>query len=283
MSATSGQRMQSSERKVAFVTGASRGIGRASAIALAEAGFDVVVTARTVREGETADGRPLPGSIETTATQVEAAGQRALPMRLDLLDEASMQAAVDATLAQWGRIDVLLNNAIYIGPANMSPFLELELDEVRTLMQGNLLAQIDLTQKVLPHMLERGRGLVINMVSNAALSDPPAPTGSGGWGFAYGASKAALLRMAGVLAIEHAESGVSFVNLEPGFVLTEAMKLNDPDGELSKYAVGAPVEVPGRVIAWLASDDHAGKYNGEIVLAQPLCLELGLHADWRNP
>ena len=271
------------ERKVAFVTGASRGIGRASAIALAEAGFDVVVTARTVREGETADGRPLPGSIETTAAQVEAAGQRALPMRLDLLDEASMQAAVDATLAQWGRIDVLLNNAIYIGPANMSPFLELELDEVRTLMQGNLLAQIDLTQKVLPHMLERGRGLVINMISNAALSDPPAPTGSGGWGFAYGASKAALLRMAGVLAIEHAESGVSFVNLEPGFVLTEAMKLNDPDGELSKYAVGAPVEVPGRVIAWLASDDHAGKYNGEIVLAQPLCLELGLHADWRNP
>jgi NAD(P)-dependent dehydrogenase (short-subunit alcohol dehydrogenase family) len=275
--------MQSSERKVAFVTGASRGIGRASAIALAEAGFDVVVTARTVREGETADGRPLPGSIETTAAQVEAAGQRALPMRLDLLDEASMQAAVDATLAQWGRIDVLLNNAIYIGPANMSPFLELELDEVRTLMQGNLLAQIDLTQKVLPHMLERGRGLVINMVSNAALSDPPAPTGSGGWGFAYGASKAALLRMAGVLAIEHAKSGVSFVNLEPGFVLTEAMKLNDPDGELSKYAVGAPVEVPGRVIAWLASDDHAEKYNGEIVLAQPLCLELGLHADWRNP
>ena len=106
------------ERKVAFVTGASRGIGRASAIALAEAGCDVVVTARTVREGETSDGRPLPGSIETTATQVEAAGQRALPMRLDLLDEASMQAAVDATLAQWGRIDVLLNNAIYIGPVS---------------------------------------------------------------------------------------------------------------------------------------------------------------------
>ena len=268
------------ERRVAFVTGASRGIGRASAIALAEAGFDIVVTARTLHEGETADGRPLPGSIETTAARVEAAGRRALPLHLDLLDEASMRNAVETTLDRWGRIDVLLNNAIYIGPANMSPFLELDLEEVRTLLQGNLLAPVDLTQKVLPHMLERGGGLVINMVSNAALNDPPAPTGSGGWGFAYGASKAALLRMAGVLAIEHAETGIHFVNLEPGFVLTEAMKLNDPDGELSKYAVGAPVEVPGRVIAWLASDDHAAKYNGKIVLAQPMCLELGLHPEW---
>ena len=270
------------ERKVAFVTGASRGIGRASAIALAEAGFDVAVTARTVREGDTADGRPLPGSVETTAARVEAAGQRALPMHLDLLDGASMQAAVETTLERWGRIDVLLNNAIYIGPANMSPFLELDLAEVRTLLEANLLAQVDLTQKVLPHMLDRGQGLIINMISNAGLSDPPAPTGSGGWGFAYGASKAALLRMAGVLAIEHAGTGVSFVNLEPGFVMTEAMKLNDPDGELSKYAVGAPVEVPGRVIAWLASEGHAAEHNGKIVLAQPLCLELGLHPDWRN-
>ena len=270
------------ERPVAFVTGASRGIGRASAIALAEAGFDVVVTARTLHEGETADGRPLPGSIETTAASVEAKGRRALPLYLDLLDEGSMQNAVETTLDRWGRIDVLLNNAIYIGPANMSPFLEIDLEDARRLLQGNLLAQVALTQKILPHMLKHGRGLIVNMVSNAALSDPPAPAGSGGWGFAYGASKAALLRMAGVLAIEHAGAGVDFVNLEPGFVLTEAMKLNDPDGELSKYAMGAPVEVPGRVIAWLARDDHAAKYNGKIVFAQPLCLELDLHPDWRE-
>jgi NAD(P)-dependent dehydrogenase (short-subunit alcohol dehydrogenase family) len=270
------------ERPVAFVSGASRGIGRASAIALAEAGFDVVVTARTLHEGETADGRPLPGSIETTAASVEAKGRRALPLYLDLLDEGSMQNAVETTLDRWGRIDVLLNNAIYIGPANMSPFLEIDLDDARRLLQGNLLAQVALTQKILPHMLRHGRGLIVNMVSNAALNDPPAPAGSGGWGFAYGASKAALLRMAGVLAIEHPGAGVDFVNLEPGFVLTEAMKLNDPDGELSKYAMGAPVEVPGRVIAWLARDDHAAKYNGKIVFAQPLCLELDLHPDWRK-
>lgn len=77
-----------STKKVAFITGASRGIGRASAIALAQHGFDVVVTARTLKEGQTADGRPLPGSVETTARAVEEAGQQALPLPLDLLDRA---------------------------------------------------------------------------------------------------------------------------------------------------------------------------------------------------
>ena len=75
-----------SEKKVAFVTGASRGIGRAACIALAECGWDVVVTARTVTEGETADGRPLPGSIESTASEVRSRGREALAIRLDLLD-----------------------------------------------------------------------------------------------------------------------------------------------------------------------------------------------------
>jgi len=270
------------KRKVAFVTGASRGIGRASAIALAEKGFDVVVTARTVREGEPADGRPLPGSIETTAAEVEKRGREALALRLDLLDEASMAAAMDETFSRWGHIDVLLNNGIYLGPANMQLFLELDLAEVRTLMEANLVSQMYLIQRALPRMLERGTGLVINMVSGAALGDPPAPANKGGWGFAYAASKAAVLRMVGVLAVEHADSGVRFINLEPGFVMTEAMRLNDPDGELSKYQTPAPMEVPASVIAWLATDPGAAEYDGAIAYAQPMCLELGLQPDWRG-
>lgn len=270
------------ERRVAFVTGASRGIGRASAIALAEQGFDVVVTARTVREGEAADGRPIPGSIETTAAEVEGRGRRALPIRLDLLDTASLRSAVAETLERWGHIDVLLNNAIYVGPANMQHVQNLELAEVRRLFEANVLAQLDLTQQVLPGMLARRSGLVIDVVSGAALQDPPAPASRGGWGFAYAASKAALLRLAGVLAVEHAGSGVRFVNLEPGFVMTEAMKLNDPDGALQKYAVAAPMSVPASVIAWLATDPAAAKYDGKLVLAQRLCLELGLQPDWRS-
>ena len=269
------------ERKVAFVTGASRGIGRASAVALAERGFDVVVTARTVREGETADGRTLPGSIESTAAAVREAGADALPLALDLTDRASIDAALDETFAQWGPIDVLLNNGIYVGPANMQLFLDLSLESVEELFSANVFNQIHVTRRVLPGMLERKTGVVINMVSGAGLSDPPMPAGQGGWGFAYGASKGALHRMVGVLAVEHRGSGVRFHNLEPGFVMTEAMKLNDPDGALEKFQKAAPMTVPAAVIAWLATDPAAAEHDGQTVFAQPFALEHGLHPDWR--
>ncbi|MGE4606447.1 MAG: SDR family NAD(P)-dependent oxidoreductase, partial [Myxococcota bacterium] len=148
-------------RKVAFVTGASRGIGRASAIALAESGFDVVVTARTVKEGETADGRPLPGSIETTADEVRRRGREALAIRLDLLERETIDAAIEHTLSEWGRVDLLLNNGIYTGPGVMSEFMDLAPELVETMFRANVFSQIWLTQKVLPAMIERGHGSVI--------------------------------------------------------------------------------------------------------------------------
>jgi NAD(P)-dependent dehydrogenase (short-subunit alcohol dehydrogenase family) len=268
-------------RRVAFVTGASRGIGRASAIALAERGFDVVVTARTLREGETADGRPLPGSVESTAAAVRAAGADALPLRLDLRDRASIDAALAETAARWGPVDVLLNNGIYTGPANMQLFLDLEMDAIEELFAANVFHQIYVTQRVLPAMLARKRGVVIDMVSGAGLSDPPMPAGQGGWGFAYAASKGAFQRMAGVLAVEHRGSGVRFHNLEPGFVMTESMRLNDPDGAIERFQKPAPMTVPAAVVAWLASDEAAAEWNGKTIFAQRFALEKGLHADWR--
>jgi NAD(P)-dependent dehydrogenase (short-subunit alcohol dehydrogenase family) len=268
-------------QKVAFITGASRGIGRASAIALAQHGFDVVVTARTLKEGQTADGRPLPGSVETTAAAVREAGRQALPLRLDLLERSSIDAAIDETLERWGHIDVLLNNGIYTGPASMQHFLELEQESLEQLFTANLFSQIHITARILPGMLERKTGVVINMVSGAGLADPPAPAGQGGWGFAYGASKGALHRMVGVLAVEHPDSGLRFHNLEPGFVMTEAMKLNDPEGALVKFQKPAPPSVPAAAIAWLASRPEAAEWNGQTVFAQKFALERGLHEDWR--
>src|SRR4051812_44561045 len=103
---------------VAVVTGASRGIGKATAIALARAGFDVAVTARTLHEGEgrddsdTGGGRAIPGSLDTTASAIESAGRQAMSVRMDLLDRYSLTAAVDTVLGGWGRIDVLVNNAV---------------------------------------------------------------------------------------------------------------------------------------------------------------------------
>ncbi len=268
-------------RRVAFITGASRGIGRASALALAEAGFDVVVTARTLVEGETADGRPLPGSIASTASEVEKRGRRALPLPLDLLDADSMQAAVEATRREWGGIDLLLNNGIYTGEGNMLRVLELPPGEIETIFRANVFAPTALVQAILPEMQERGSGCIINMVSAAGQSDPPAPAREGGWGYAYGASKGAIERMAGVLAVEHPGPGLSFFNVEPGFVMTEAMHLNDPDGELQKRAQGAPPSVPAAVVAWLATDPGARKWNGQTISAQPFALEHRLHPDWR--
>jgi NAD(P)-dependent dehydrogenase (short-subunit alcohol dehydrogenase family) len=270
------------ERKVAFVTGASRGIGRAAALALAAQGFDIVATARTLREGESADGRPLAGSLETTAEGIRALGREALAIHLDLLDPATIDAALSRTFWDWGRIDVLLNNGIYTGPGSLERFLDTQLTTIETMFRANVFAPTYLTQRVLPSMCERGSGSVINMVSAAGLQDPPAPAGSGGWGFAYAATKAALHRMVGVLHVEHADSGVRFYNVEPGFVITEAMKFADPDGAISGRFPGAPPEVPAAVVAWLASDPAAVEWNGGTVFAQKLALELGLHPDWRH-
>jgi NAD(P)-dependent dehydrogenase (short-subunit alcohol dehydrogenase family) len=269
------------DRPVAFVTGASRGIGAAAAVALAAAGYDLALTARTVREGETADGRPLPGSLETTAAAVHRTGARTRVQRLDLLDRETIRRAVDDTLAEWGRIDLLLNNAIYTGPGSMDLFLDLDEQTLRTMFDANVFAQIDVTQRVLPRMLERGHGVVIDMVSGAGLQDPPAPANAGGWGYAYAATKAAFHRLAGVLAVEHRGRGVRFHNVEPGFVMTEAMALNDPDGEIARRFRAAPPTVPAAAIAWLASDPEAATLDGQTVFAQRLCLERGLHPDWR--
>ena len=270
-----------SEARVALVTGASRGIGRASALALADRGFDVALTARTVVEGQAADGRPLPGSLETTAAAIEERGRRALAIPMDLLDRKTIDEAVDRTLAEWGRIDVLLNNAIYTGEGTMQLFEELSQDLISTIFEANVFAQIHITRRVLPTMLERGSGVIITMVSGAGMSDPPAPANKGGWGFAYAASKGAIQRMTGVLEVEYRGRGVRFVNVEPGFVMTEAMSLGDPDGEIARRFRAAPMEVPAAVNAWLASDDAAEEHNGQTVFAQKLCLQLGLEPDWR--
>src|SRR5262245_38858236 len=111
-------------RKVALITGATRGIGKACALSLAKRGFAVAVTGRTLKEGQGAVGNymkgnvrvAVPGSIETTVAEVEALGAEAMGVRLDILDRGSIDAGIAAVLAKWGRIDVLVNNGIYQGP-----------------------------------------------------------------------------------------------------------------------------------------------------------------------
>lgn len=275
--------------KVAFVTGASRGIGRAAALALAKKGYDVVITARTMEEGEqhehgtdSSNVRAISGSLATTAQEIEALGQRALPIRLDLLDTDSIHRAVDQTLEQCGHVDLLLNNGIYQGPGTMNLVLDIDQADIQKLYQGNVFSQLLLVQRCLPQMLERNSGCIINMVSQSGMIDPPAPSGEGGWGFAYSSSKAALIRMVGVLRAEHKGSRVRFHNVEPGFIVTEMMREQGMVEEFAANYGGAPPEVPAAVIAWLASEpERAQEYHGETVFAQRLCRKLNLVPEWR--
>jgi NAD(P)-dependent dehydrogenase (short-subunit alcohol dehydrogenase family) len=276
-------------RPVALVTGASRGIGAATAIALAEQGFDLAVGARTLSEGErhehgsraaAPDDRPLAGSLESTAAAIRARGTRALPLRLDLLERETLAAAVDQTEASLGPIDLLVNNGIYQGPGVMDPCLDLRLADTEKVFEANVLAPLWLVKRVLPGMLNRRRGCIVNLVSASGVTDPSAASGDGGWGFAYAASKAALGRLVGVLAVEHVDAGVGFFNLEPGFIVTELMRQSGLAAEFEGRLRGAPATVPAAVIAWLATDPDAGEYQGRTVSAQRLCSERALVPGW---
>lgn len=281
---------------VAFVTGASRGIGKAGALALAEAGFDVVVTARTVRAGEAHDYSAssaeagtlmaLPGSIEETAKLVEERGQRALPLRLDLLDRESIDAALEKTLAEWGRIDVLYNNGVYQGAGVMDPLMELPEDKLELVFRGNFFNQLYLTRKVLGHMLERGGGTIVNMTSHAGQHDPPNKVSEGGWGFAYGASKSAFHRMAGFLHVEFHDQGIRAYNIDPGYVPTEAQlaKFGKDSPIYKQYiAQGATPEVPAKMLVWLLTQEEAQSRSGETFHAPRFVKDHGLLPGWPPP
>lgn len=275
-----------SESPVAIVTGASRGIGRAGALALADAGFDVVISARTEREGE---GRteansvrgddpivPIPGSLETTAKEIEARGQRALALKLDLLDRDACVALPGKVLEEWGRIDVLFNNAVFAGGATMDRILDLTAEAMTTLVVTNYVHQVLISQQVIPHMVERGSGRIINMVSGSAQYDPPGPAGEGGWGIAYSASKAAFGRVAGGINAEFSPKGIHAFNVDPGNVVTEKRRALRPKDQFEDNFGNAPAEATGNVVAWLASHDDALEYKGKWIFAPKLCADLGL-------
>jgi NAD(P)-dependent dehydrogenase (short-subunit alcohol dehydrogenase family) len=284
----------SKERRVALVTGASRGIGKCGALSLARRGFDVIITARTVREGEgrahassvLSDDSPVPiaGSLETTAAEVEALGRACLMLPMDLMDRASVEATARRALEAWGRVDVLCNVAIYQGPGTMDRFLDLPLELAERCLVGDYLHPLLLTQLLLPQMLERGSGRVVNMLSEAAFTTPPAPAGQGGWGVAYAAAKAAFHRVTDICHVEFYNQGIWSFSIAPGLTLTESMRASGMDKVLVDAGhAPAPPEVAGEVIGWLADDPAAESRCGQMVSSRTLCRELGLVPGWPPP
>jgi NAD(P)-dependent dehydrogenase (short-subunit alcohol dehydrogenase family) len=276
------------DRTVAFVTGASRGIGKAIARHLARAGCDVAIAARTRHEGEerehsstvaASNTRPLPGSLDSTGSEVEAEGGRVLPVYLDLLDRTSLGAAVATVLERWGRIDILVNNGRYVGPGHMDQLLDTPVELLDRHLEANVMAPVILTKLVLPQMVDRGSGIVINLASSSGTMDPPRPAGSGGWGLGYGMSKGALHRLAGMVAVELHDRGILAFNLSPGFVATERIAIDMAEFGFDA-SIGAPPDVVGAVAAWLVTSPEAAERNGQWIEAQEVCAELGLLPGW---
>jgi len=272
----------------AFVTGGTRGIGKSLCREFARAGFDVAFTGRTLREGEgreedeEGNATPLEGSLEATRAEVEALGREALPIQLDLLDPASVDAGAATALEAWGGIDVLINNAMYeMGRYTNAWIKDTPMEEFAAKVQANFLAPVSLVKHFLPGMIERGGGRVINLSTRHNYQKQGGPPGQGGAGVSYNCSKAACGKLADGLAAEHGPDGILAFDLDPGPVMTERFHTQ---GHRLGYpkALFCPVEVPAMAALWLATEDEAARYNGQHFMAQEFVRQRGLWEDWES-
>jgi NAD(P)-dependent dehydrogenase (short-subunit alcohol dehydrogenase family) len=225
--------------KVCIVTGASRGLGRAMAIALAEAGADVVVTARSE------------AAIEETAGDIRALGRRALAVSCDVHNMQSVANVVDRTLAEFGQIDVLINNA---GGGDLRPLVETDEEQWLRIIDLNINSTFRFCKAVGPHMIARRRGKVINMSSVYGLIGDKNVS-------PYCAAKGAIINFTRALALEWAEYNITVNVLAPGYIYTERTSrvFDNPDlsprfmSQVPMGRIGKRDEL-GPLVVYLASD-----------------------------
>jgi 2-deoxy-D-gluconate 3-dehydrogenase len=226
--------------KNAFVTGASRGIGKVIAVALADAGADVVLVARS------ADG------LADTAEAVAAVGRKAIVIPTDVTGQQAVANAAARAIEELGYIDIVVNNA---GGSNfMVPFRDLRLTGWDKLIQLNLSSAVYVCHAFAGHMLDRGKGSVINVASVAGVASAPLMS-------PYGAAKAALVSLTKSLAVEWGAGGVRVNALCPGWTATDLNRTlwEDPvagPATISNVPMGRwgnPEEMSGAAI-FLASD-----------------------------
>ena len=263
------------QERVALITGASRGLGRACAEELARCGYRVAVTARTLRQS---DERSLSGNLEDVARSICDQGGEALPIKLDLDDRPSVVAGVDTVLDQWGRIDVLVNNAFYQTRESQWSLVDMSMEHLDKQIRVNLLAPMFLAKLVLPRMLERHDGVIANMVSGAGVHELNLPPGPRSWGFGYGTSKTGMIEIAAMLASQFGDQGIRAFSVQPGTVLTEQLRVALGEGTLVAEDF-TPPEHAARTIAWLATAPEAGELNGALICAPEFVHDKGLVSD----
>lgn len=204
--------MESLKGKNALVTGAGKGIGRAIAIALAAEGVNVALMARTTAQ------------LEQVAEEVKAKGVKAAVVTADVTDINAVNKAVDEARAQLGAIDILINNA---GVGAFGKFLELEPEKWESIIKVNLLGPYYVTRAVLPEMIERQTGDIVNISSTAGQKGAPVTS-------AYSASKFGLIGMSESLMQEVRKHNIRVSTLTPSTVATDMaidLKLTDGNPE----------------------------------------------------
>ena len=252
---------------VAVVTGASRGAGKGIALALAANGATVYVTGRTAVDGD-AD---LPGSLATTADQINARGGVGVPVVCDHADDEQVEAVFARVAREHGRLDVLVNNAFAIpdGITSRRPFWEKRLEQQMVLDVG--LRSTYVSSFFAAPLLINGGRLVVNTSSFGGTCYMHGP--------AYGAVKAGVDKMAHDMAEDFRPYGVAAVSLWMGFLRTERTEALFTSSDhryaaLTRHAESA--EFPGRVIAALATSPDRMTYSGRVLIAAEAALELGV-------
>ena len=230
--------------KVALVTGAGKNLGKAIALALADAGADVAVTSRTLSE------------IQKTAEEIREKGKKALAIPLDVTNFAQVESAVREIVSEFGRIDILVNNAVV---RSYKSLLEMSENEWRGVIDTNLTGAFLCCKAVGPFMVRQGSGRIINISSVAGVQGIVNHT-------AYCASKGGLVLLTRALALEWAPYNILVNAVAPGLLAVRHSK-----EILEKWSEGIPLRRPAELneitplVVYLASD--ASSYTtGEVIL-----------------
>jgi len=273
--------MRECDGRVALVTGASRGIGAAIAMRLAEEGAAVAVTARTLEAHPTLfgtlDDRPtLPGTLNDVVASIKAHGTKAVAIRADLTDDDARARIVPAVEATLGPVDILINNA---AAAFYAPTAELNLRRRRLLFELNVHALVDLAQQVIPSMRAQRRGWIVN-ISSATSRHPKGPPFDpgiklGATSTMYGATKAALERITTGLAAEVYDDGIAVNSLAP----VAAVRTPGAEAHLGpllddRPEIVEPIDLIVESALVLATCDPA-TVTGRVVYSRPFLRELG--------
>ncbi len=230
--------------QVALVTGASRGIGKAIALALAAEGASVVVNYTSSQDAAQA-------LVET----IVKAGGKAVAIKADVAQPEQVEALVKETLAQLGRIDILVNNA---GITRDTLLLRMKLEDWQAVINLNLTGVFLCTQAVSKSMLKQRSGKIINIASVAGQMGNPGQAN-------YSAAKAGVIGLTKTLAKEFASRGITVNAVAPGFIetdMTEGLKAEEILKIIPLGRYGKPEEIAG-MVAFLASDPAANYITGQ--------------------